>query len=114
MFAQLSFTRRALLVAVAPLLVIATAACSGGAVDTIDREVFITTYVDLRMAALETDSARISQEARDEILQRNGVTADDLTTFAELHADDLDYMREVWNEVELRMDVDPAAEGGAP
>jgi hypothetical protein len=113
-FAQLSFARRAVLATAAPLLLIATVACSGSAVDTIDREVFITTYVDLRMAALETDSARIAASDRDEILQRNGVTAEDLTSFAELHADDLDFMREVWNEVELRMDVEPGAEGGAP
>lgn len=114
MFAQLPFARRAVLAAVAPLLLVGTVACSGGAVDTIDREVFITTYVDLRMAALETDSARIATSDRDEILQRNGVTAEDLTSFAELHAADLDFMRDVWNEVELRMDVDPGAEGDAP
>jgi hypothetical protein len=114
LFAQLSFGRRAALATAASLVLIATVACSGGAVDAIDREVFITTYVDLRMAALETDSARIAESDRDEILEQNGVTADDLTSFAELHADDLDFMREVWNEVELRMDIDPGAEGGTP
>ena len=114
MFAQLSFGRRAVFSAAASLLLLGTVACSGGAVDTIDREVFIATYVDLRMAALETDSARIARADRDEILQRHGVTAGDLEAFAELRGDDLDFMRDVWNEVELRMDVDPAAEGGAP
>jgi hypothetical protein len=93
--------------ALASLLLAATVACSGSAPQTIDREVFIATYVDLRMAALGTDSARIGAPERDEILQRYGVTADELTAFAEVHADDLDFMRDVWNEVEVRMDVEP-------
>ena len=85
--------------------------CGGGAPqgDTIDRELFITTYVDLRMAALDTDSSRVSDSERDEILQQHGVTADDLTTFADVHGADLEYMRDVWAEVELRLDSDPDA-----
>lgn len=98
----------------APLLACLALACGGGTVETIDREVFIATYVDLRMAALETDSARVAPNERDAILQRHGVSADDLTTFAEVHADDLDFMRDVWNEVELRMDVEPDGSAGAP
>ena len=88
----------------------AAVACADDPVDTIDREVFIATYVDLRVAALDTDSARIATVERDAVLERHGVTADDLTTFAEVHADDLDFMRDVWNEVEVRMDVDTPAE----
>jgi len=84
--------------------------CGGGTQgDTIDREVFITTYVDLRIAALDTDSSRISESQRDEILQQHGVTADDLTTFADVHGADLEYMRDVWADVELRLDSDPDA-----
>jgi hypothetical protein len=81
--------------------------------DTIDREVFIATYVDLRMAALDTDTARIGTVERDAILQQHGVTADDLTTFADVHGADLEYMRDVWAEVELRLDTDPESEGGS-
>jgi len=84
--------------------------CGGGPQgDTIDREVFITTYVDLRIAALDTDSARVGESERDAILQQHGVTADDLTTFADVHGADLEYMRDVWAEVELRLDSDPNA-----
>lgn len=83
----------------------AATACGGSAGESIDREVFIATYVDLRMAALETDSARLADADRDEILSRHGVTGEDLIQFADLHAEELEYMREVWNEVELRLDV---------
>ena len=106
------FERTALARPAALLLVLGTLACSGGSADSIDREVFIATYVDLRMAALETDSARIGIAERDEILQRHGVSADDMKTFTEVHSGDLDFMRDVWNEVEVRMDVEPEDDEG--
>ena len=83
------------------------AACGGDASDTIDRDAFIQTYVDLRIAALDSDSLRLSDEDREEVLGRHGVTIADLETFAEVHATDLDYMRDVWNEVEVRLDLMP-------
>jgi hypothetical protein len=95
---------------VASLLAIATACGSGtgGSPDTIDSEVFIQTFVDLRISALDTDSQRIAPLDREAILSEHSVTADDLTQFATTHGDDLEFMREVWNEVELRMDRMPA------
>ena len=106
------FERTSLARPAALLLLLGTLACSGGTADSIDREVFIATYVDLRMAALETDSARIGTAERDEILQRHGVSADDMKTFTEVHAGDLEFMRDVWNEVEVRMDVEPEGNEG--
>ncbi len=105
MFVRLRNTlrRRAGLV-LAGLLALAVAACGGNVPETIDREVFIGTYVDLRMAAIDTDSAQVSEAERAEILARHGVTEDDLVTFADAHATRLEFMREVWNDVELRMD----------
>ena len=44
---------------------------------------------------------------REEILAAKGVTEDDLLDFVRVHSTDLDYMRDVWNEVELRMDRSP-------
>ena len=79
-------------------------ACDGPAEETIDRQVFIDTWVELRIAALDTDSQRIAAADREAVLERHGVTADDLTRFAEVHATDLDFMRDVWNDIELRMD----------
>ncbi len=87
------------------------AACggaTGGDTDTMDREVFVQTYVDLRVSALETDSQRLATPAREAILSEHGVTAEELTRFADANAADLEFMREVWNEIELRMDQPPA------
>ena len=84
--------------------VLACLACSGAAEDTIDRQVFIDAWTELRIAALDTDSQRVAAADRDAILERHGVTAEDLTRFADVHATDLDFMRDVWNDIELRMD----------
>jgi hypothetical protein len=96
------------------LLAGAAAACGGGpAADAIEREVFIATYVDLRIAAFHTDSSRVATAEKDEILTRHGVTEEDLTTFAEVHSADLEFMRDVWNEVEARLDQEGDDTGGA-
>lgn len=80
---------------------------SGSASATIDRTVFVETYVDLRVAALDADSQRVAGAERDEILARHGVTAAELSHFADVHSGDLEYMREVWNDVEFRLDRTP-------
>jgi hypothetical protein len=85
-------------------LLVGCLACGGGGDRAIDRQVFIDTWVDLRIAALQTDSQRLAASDREEILQRHGVTVEDLTRFAETHATDLDFMRDLWNDVELRLD----------
>ena len=87
------------------------AACSWGDTNggsSIDAEVFIQTFVDLRISALDTDSQRLAPIDREAILAEHSVTQADLTHFADAHGDDLDFMRDVWNEVELRMDRMPA------
>lgn len=96
--------RRRTHLAAACVVVCGLAACRGAAPDAIDREVFVDTYVDLRIAALDTDSAKLSETDRAEILARHGVTEDDLLTFADAYAAELDFMRDVWSDVELRMD----------
>lgn len=84
------------------------AACGSDPSDqAMDREVFVQTYVDLRVAALDTDSQRLADPDREAVLRRHGVTADDLTRFVETHASNLDYMRDVWNDIELRLDRTP-------
>lgn len=79
-------------------------ACGGPSDETIERQVFIDTWVDLRMAALDTDSLRLAASDREAILQRHGVSSEELTRFAEVHSTDLEFMRDVWNDVELRLD----------
>lgn len=78
--------------------------CGGSNADAIERDVFVAAYVDLRTTALDTDSARLSDADRDAVLARHGVTSDDLLHFADVHAEELEYMREVWNEIELQLD----------
>lgn len=92
-------------VAVLALLI---AGCGGDSgPETIDRDVFVETYADLRIAAVQTDSQRIAVADRDSILAAHGVSAADLERFAEVHSVDLDFMRDVWNDVEQRMDRSP-------
>lgn len=75
--------------------------------DLMDRETFIDAYVELRVAALSTDSQRVAASDRDSILDRNGISGDDLLRFVEFHGEDLEFMRDVWNDVELRLDRPP-------
>ena len=72
--------------------------------EVIDREVFVGVYSDLRIAAVATDSGSISFSGRDSILDAVGVTEEDLTIFLEEHVEALEFMRDVWNDIELRMD----------
>jgi hypothetical protein len=78
-----------------------TPAAEGG----IDREAFIATYVDLRAATIRGDSFAISDDQRTAILSRHAVTEADLLGFAELHGEDVPFMRSVWDEVEARLDA---------
>ena len=71
----------------------------------IDREVFIAVYVDLRAAALSTDDREITDEARTEVLSRHGVGEADVLDFAEYHAQDLPFMRQVWDEIEVLLEA---------
>jgi hypothetical protein len=89
-------------------LLFLAAACDGDAqgpapADVIDRGTFIETYVDLRVAAVTSTEFRVSAEQRAEILARHGVDGEGLLRFADAHGRDLDYMNEVWAEVEARI-----------
>jgi hypothetical protein len=70
--------------------------------DVIDRATFVDTYVDLRLAAVQSPDFRVSGEERDEILARHGVRGEDLIRFAEAYGRDLEFMNELWAEVEER------------
>lgn len=71
----------------------------------VDPETFIATYVDLRMTALSTEIGELDDALRAEVLERNGVTEEDLVAFVELHGEDVSLMQEIWDEIESRMDV---------
>jgi hypothetical protein len=85
---------------------LALAACGGEPLpETIERDTFVEAYASLRIAAVETDSGRIAFATRDSILDAFGVSEEDLTLFADVHAEELEFMRDVWNDVELLMDA---------
>lgn len=100
-------TLRPLLAAL--LLWIAVAACGpdGEAPETpgtVERELFVAAYVDLREAALLHGGA-LPDSLRAAVLARHGVTGDDLLRFAEIHGDEVRYMDEVWSEIEARLEA---------
>lgn len=81
---------------------------------TIPRETFVAAYVELRVAALERDDARVPDADRDRILAEHGVTAEDMVAFAEVRGRDPAFMRDVWAEIEERLNVNPADTGPTP
>lgn len=92
------------------LFTVAVAACgrgksarapAGGV--AISREAFISTYVDLRLAALKDSAGVVTSAQRDRILSKHGVTSDDLLHFVEVHGEDVEFMQDVWNDVDTRI-----------
>lgn len=93
-------------------LLLMSLACSGDhsvpvVEGVIDRETFIATYVDLRAEAVRTRSLQLSEEQRDEILARHGVDEESLLAFVDAYAGELDYMNDLWAEVESRIEELP-------
>lgn len=98
--------RRATLAIAVSVACLVPVACDlgSGPSDVIDRETFVATYVDLRRAALTSPDGELDDEARTEVLERHGVTEEDLLDFADAHGRDVDFLRSLWTEVEARMD----------
>lgn len=82
-------------------------ACMGGATDvpedTVAREGFIGAFLDLRIAAVYSETADIGDDVRDSILTVYGVTGQDLVDFIETHGEDVEFMNDLWAEVEARL-----------
>lgn len=94
------------------VLVVALTACGGdtsGPSAGIDAETFIATYVDLRSTALSAGESLISDAERTQALARHGVSEDDLTQFIEMHGEDVELMRDIWDEIERRLDAQRTA-----
>lgn len=102
--------RPAILRSLALALTVSAFACRGDStaspdMDGMDRETFIATYVDLRTAVIRGDEHELSDQDRTRILSEHGVTEADFTDFIEAHGSDVAFMREVWDEVESRLDA---------
>ena len=87
----------------AAAVALAAAGCEPEAPETIDREVFVQTYVALREAELRSPGAVIPDADRDSILAEKGVSEEDLMTFAEVHGGDPVFMEGVWTEIQNRI-----------
>ena len=81
--------------------------CGGGAPDvpeeTPGRPEFIGAYLDLRTAALSPRLIHLGDEVRDSILAVYDVTDQDLLDFIETHGEDIEFMRDLWTEIEARV-----------
>ena len=94
--------------ACATLVPLSTVACDGGTdASLVSRTQFVETYVDLRVSALRREDETLTDSARAAVLSRHGVTEDQLLEFASAHGADLEFMRDLWNEVEARLDSVP-------
>jgi hypothetical protein len=81
--------------------------CSGSTTDlpedTAGRETFIGAYVDLRIEALGLGSNFIGDELRDSVLTVYDVTEQDLRDFVDLHGEDVQFMNDLWSEIDARL-----------
>lgn len=79
-------------------------ACKQGSLaDPISREEYIDIYVEILQAAAEEPDSVAATERAHEILEDHGVSEDDLLTFARNHAEDGEYLVELWSEIERRL-----------
>lgn len=90
-------------------LALGTFACGGDPTAStegsgMDRETFIATYVDLRIAVGRQGTHELSDAERTRILADHTVTEAEFLGFVEIHGADVAFMRAVWDEVEARMD----------
>jgi len=97
------------LTGLATALLWASACDPAGPQDTraITREQFIPAFVDLRVAALRHPAGTLPVGARDSILDIHGLSPEQMLGFVQNHAAELEFMRDLWNEIEIRLDSVP-------
>jgi hypothetical protein len=78
--------------------------CSSGATDvpeeTPGRTEFIGAYIDLRLAAMSAETTDIGDDLRDSLLAVYDVTEQDLIDFVDMHGEEVEFMRDLWGEIE--------------
>ncbi len=67
---------------------------------SIDRDTFIYTYVALSTADME------NLDTRDHILDSLSVSQQDLESFVTYHGEDVDFMADLWGEIQSQIDQD--------
>jgi len=89
-------------------MALSTLLLSSGCWKTVDRppisrEEYVEVYVDiLRASDEEPDSIAASKRAQ-EILDRRGITEEELLGYAEHYAEDPEHLAQVWQEIESRL-----------
>ncbi len=78
-------------------------ATTGFRAEVEERERFISAYVDLRIWSLRMRTTQIGDAVRDSLLSAHDVTEDDLLSFVDTHGTDVEFMRDVWNDIETRI-----------
>lgn len=76
------------------------------AIDTeglIDRELFVQTYVELRMESFDNTPKIITIGERDAILDERGVSEEELRLFLEVRGSDVAFMKDLWAEIEAQI-----------
>ncbi|MGD2123492.1 MAG: hypothetical protein PVJ76_17190 [Gemmatimonadota bacterium] len=84
---------------------LSTLACGGGPSlegdeDTISRDKFIETYVELRKVGLQSRNARITLDQQREILDSLGTTEEELLAFVDRWGTDSQVMMDIWEDVD--------------
>lgn len=88
---------------------VCAAACWRADSAVIDRQRFIDTYVDLRISALASPDRTLAAAERERVLQKHGVSADDLLHFVDVKGADPDYMVRLWTEIAEHVPLSPLA-----
>jgi hypothetical protein len=94
---------------IAMALVLASMACGGStetatsSTETIPRDVFVQAYVELRMEAFDNTPKIITNAEKDLILNQRGISEDDMRHFIEVHGPDLEFMRDLWADIEAQI-----------
>jgi len=78
-------------------------AATGSPAEVQERERFISAYVDLRVWLLRMRTTQMGDAVRDSLLAAHDVTEDELLNFVDTHGTDVEFMRDVWNDIETRI-----------
>jgi hypothetical protein len=83
-----------------------SAACGGGTPEEglPDRETFVATWTDLRLAGLQRPGLPITATDRTRILEAHGVTEEGMLRFAEVYGARPDEMQQIMIEIRTRVD----------
>ncbi len=69
----------------------------------ISRQDYVDTYVEILRASDEAGNELDAAQASQEILERRGISEDDLLKYARYYDNDTEYLANVWMEIEMRL-----------